>query len=168
MASPIVLGVAGLVIFLVVRYLNSSDIPKIKNLPEIPGVPLFGNLLQLGTDHATVAQKWAKQYGPVFQTRLGNKVSTLKMKNVAGHMLSLISAHCIRQHIRLRQAPVDHQSVSIDFSANLAHLPHCGLVIQWIHNRYLSMGSQLQGAKKGSRNGSQPSSCAKLHALDRL
>jgi phenylacetate 2-hydroxylase len=78
MASPIVLGVAVLVIFFAVRYLNSSDVPKIKNLPEIPGVPLFGNLLQLGTDHALVAQKWAKQYGPVFQTRLGNKVSTLE------------------------------------------------------------------------------------------
>jgi len=80
MASPVVLGVAALLVFFVVRYLNSSDTPKIKNLPEIPGVPLFGNLLQLGTDHATVAQKWAKQYGPVFQTRLGNKVSTLKMR----------------------------------------------------------------------------------------
>jgi phenylacetate 2-hydroxylase len=87
MASPIVLGVAGLVIFLVVRYLNSSDIPKIKNLPEIPGVPLFGNLLQLGTDHATVAQKWAKQYGPVFQTRLGNKVRKLKLNYIAECML---------------------------------------------------------------------------------
>jgi phenylacetate 2-hydroxylase len=78
MASPIVLGVAVLVIVLVIRYLNSSDVPKINNLPEIPGVPLFGNLLQLGTNHALVAQKWAKQYGPVFQTRLGNKVSTLE------------------------------------------------------------------------------------------
>lgn len=75
MPSPVVIGVAALVVFLVVRYLNLSDIPRIKNLPEIPGVPLFGNLLQLGTDHALVARKWAKQYGPVFQTRLGNKVS---------------------------------------------------------------------------------------------
>jgi hypothetical protein len=143
MASPIVLGVAGLVIFLVVRYLNSSDIPKIKNLPEIPGVPLFGNLLQLGTDHATVAQKWAKQYGPVFQTRLGNKVRKLKLKCEAGTMLRPATAHCLRQHIRLCQAPVDHQSVSIDLSTNLAHFPHCGLVLQWIHNRNFSMGSQL-------------------------
>ena len=77
MPSPIVLGVVVLVVAFVVRYLNSSDTPKIKNLPEIPGVPLFGNLLQLGTDHALVARKWAKQYGPVFQTRLGNRVSIL-------------------------------------------------------------------------------------------
>ena len=57
-----------------IRYFNHTDTPKIKNLPEIPGVPLFGNLLQLGQDHARVTAKWAKQYGwPVFQTRLGNR-----------------------------------------------------------------------------------------------
>lgn len=61
------------VVYFVVRYLNRTDIPKIKNLPEIPGVPLFGNLLQLGSHHAKVAQKWAKQYGPVFQVRMGNR-----------------------------------------------------------------------------------------------
>ena len=102
MASPVVLGVAALLVFFVVRYLNSSDTPKIKNLPEIPGVPLFGNLLQLGTDHATVAQKWAKQYGPVFQTRLGNRVSIVKTKRIAGSMLMLVLAHRIRQHLRFR------------------------------------------------------------------
>ncbi len=62
-------------IYVVFRYLNSTDVPKIKDLPEIPGVPVFGNLIQLGTDHARVAARWAKKYGPVFQTRLGNKVS---------------------------------------------------------------------------------------------
>jgi len=62
------------VVYFIIRYLNRTDIPKIKNLPEIPGVPLFGNLLQLGNQHATVAGKWAKKYGPVFQVRMGNKV----------------------------------------------------------------------------------------------
>lgn len=70
------LGLAALVaIYLLIRISESTDIPKIKNLPSIPGVPIFGNLLQLGTDHARVAAKWAKQYGPVFQTRLGTKVN---------------------------------------------------------------------------------------------
>lgn len=60
--------------FALIKYFNHTDTPKIKNLPEIPGVPLFGNLLQLGQDHARVTAKWAKQYGwPVFQTRLGNR-----------------------------------------------------------------------------------------------
>lgn len=60
--------------YFLIRFLNSTDKPKIKNLPEIPGVPLFGNLLQLGQDHARVTAKWAKEYHwPVFQTRLGNR-----------------------------------------------------------------------------------------------
>jgi phenylacetate 2-hydroxylase len=61
-------------IYFLIKFLNRTDTPKIKNLPEIPGVPLFGNLIQLGQDHARVSAKWAKQYGwPVFQTRLGNR-----------------------------------------------------------------------------------------------
>lgn len=77
MPSVEVLGIAAIaVVFVVLRVLNATDIPKIKNLPEIPGVPIFGNLIQLGTDHARVAKKWAAKYGPVFQTRLGNKVSS--------------------------------------------------------------------------------------------
>ncbi|KAM4061186.1 cytochrome p450 [Hirsutella rhossiliensis] len=59
-------------VYVLVRW-NATDVPKIKGLPEIPGIPIFGNLVQLGTDHARVAQKWARKYGPVFQTRLGNK-----------------------------------------------------------------------------------------------
>lgn len=73
MAQTIVLAVLAAV-YLLIRYLNRTDIPKIKGLPEIPGVPIFGNLLQLGDRHATVAARWAKKYGPVFQVRMGNKV----------------------------------------------------------------------------------------------
>lgn len=62
-------------VYLLIRYFNATDVPKIKGLPEIPGVPIFGNLIELGTDHARVAQRWARKYGPVFQTRLGNRVS---------------------------------------------------------------------------------------------
>lgn len=63
------------VVYLIIRYFNRTDVPKIKGLPEIPGVPIFGNLLQLGDQHATVAGKWARKYGPVFQVRMGNKVN---------------------------------------------------------------------------------------------
>lgn len=70
------------VVYLVIRYLNRTDIPKIKGLPEIPGVPIFGNLLQLGNKHAVVAGKWAKKFGPVFQVRMGNRVSQ-------GHLIVL-------------------------------------------------------------------------------
>ncbi|KAK4113048.1 putative cytochrome P450 phenylacetate 2-hydroxylase [Canariomyces notabilis] len=61
------------VVYFLVRYFNRTDVPKIKGLPEIPGVPIFGNLLQLGNKHATVAAQWAKKYGPVFQVRMGNR-----------------------------------------------------------------------------------------------
>jgi phenylacetate 2-hydroxylase len=38
--------------FFLIKYFNRTDIPKIKNIPEIPGIPLFGNLIQLGGEHA--------------------------------------------------------------------------------------------------------------------
>ena len=56
------------------RFLYGTDTPHIKGLPEVPGLPLFGSLFELGTNHAKVAQGWAKKYGPVFQARLGNRV----------------------------------------------------------------------------------------------
>lgn len=75
MSYPVIaIGIVAAIYFLV-GYLNATDVPKIKGLPEIPGVPIFGNLLELGIDHARVAQRWARKYGPVFQTRLGNRVS---------------------------------------------------------------------------------------------
>lgn len=52
----------------------ATDIPHIKGMPEIPGAaPIFGHLLSLGEDHATVCEKWWRQYGhSVFQIKLGN------------------------------------------------------------------------------------------------
>lgn len=81
MASYEVIGIAVLAaVYFLYKFVNATDTPKIKGLPEIPGVPIFGNLIQLGTDHARVAQKWAAKYGPVFQTRLGNRVSGPAMR----------------------------------------------------------------------------------------
>ncbi|RMZ83371.1 hypothetical protein DV737_g1646, partial [Chaetothyriales sp. CBS 132003] len=53
---------------------TATDIPRIDGLPEIPGaVPIFGHLLKLGEDHASVCEKWWRQYGnSVFQIKLGN------------------------------------------------------------------------------------------------
>ncbi|KAK2760791.1 hypothetical protein FQN54_002029 [Arachnomyces sp. PD_36] len=61
------------VLFLAIKYFNQTDVPKIKNLPEIPGVPIFGNLIQLGEEHAKRAREWVQKYGEVFQVRMGNK-----------------------------------------------------------------------------------------------
>lgn len=63
--------------FFVIRWLHMTDVPKIKHLPEPRGIPIFGNLIQLGDQHAKRAAKWVKQLGPVFQVRMGNRVSGL-------------------------------------------------------------------------------------------
>ncbi|KUJ20766.1 cytochrome P450 phenylacetate 2-hydroxylase-like protein [Mollisia scopiformis] len=60
-------------IYFLIKYLNRTDTPKIKNIPEIPGWPLFGSLLEFGASHAKVAGRLAEKYGPVFQVRLGNR-----------------------------------------------------------------------------------------------
>jgi phenylacetate 2-hydroxylase len=60
--------------FFLIRWLHATDVPKIKNLPEPRGIPIFGNLIQLGNQHAKRAAAWAKQLGPVFQVRMGNRV----------------------------------------------------------------------------------------------
>lgn len=46
----------------------------IKGIAEIPGaIPVLGHLHQLGEDHATVCEKWWRQYNEsVFQIKLGN------------------------------------------------------------------------------------------------
>ena len=33
-------------------YLNKTDDPHIKGLPEAPGVPIFGSLINMGKSHA--------------------------------------------------------------------------------------------------------------------
>ncbi|EME49240.1 hypothetical protein DOTSEDRAFT_68119 [Dothistroma septosporum NZE10] len=61
------------VVYTAIKLIDKTDVPKIKNLPEVPGVPILGNLAQLGDNHAVNAQKMAKKHGPVFQVRLGNR-----------------------------------------------------------------------------------------------
>ena len=61
------------VLFAALKIIDKTDVPKIKGLPEVPGIPIFGNLFQLGDNHAINAQKLAQKYGPVFQVRLGNR-----------------------------------------------------------------------------------------------
>jgi hypothetical protein len=77
-----------------VQLLFRSEQPRIPGLPEIPGWPVVGNLLQLGTDHAAVCMQWAKKYGPVFQVRyatsssLSSSHSTCRLSSVFSSMLT--------------------------------------------------------------------------------
>jgi hypothetical protein len=83
MVSPVLAAAALVVSYAIYRLLYSTDTPKIKGIPEIPGLPLFGSLIELGENHALVAQRWAKKYGPVFQVRMGNRVSP----KISSHLL---------------------------------------------------------------------------------
>jgi hypothetical protein len=74
MTIPIYIAGVAVLGFFLYRFLYGTDTPHIKGLPEVPGLPLFGSLFELGTNHAKVAQQWAKKYGPVFQVRMGNRV----------------------------------------------------------------------------------------------
>ncbi|KAI9670667.1 MAG: hypothetical protein M1831_005887 [Alyxoria varia] len=73
MTPEIIVPATFLILLVFVWFTSRTDKPKIKGLPEIPGVPIFGNLLQLGQRHAEVTREWSKRYGPAFQTRLGNR-----------------------------------------------------------------------------------------------
>ncbi|KAI4912648.1 hypothetical protein J4E90_006054 [Alternaria incomplexa] len=73
MTIPIYIAGVAVLGFFLYRLLYGTDTPHIKGLPEVPGLPLFGSLHELGTNHAKVAQGWAKKYGPVFQVRMGNR-----------------------------------------------------------------------------------------------
>lgn len=69
-----VIAIIVLAAFLINKFCYETDIKKIKGIPEIPGAkPVFGHLLSLGDDHASVCEKWWREYNwPVFQIKLGN------------------------------------------------------------------------------------------------
>lgn len=68
--ASIIIAVCLLVLF----WLDTTDIPHIRGIPAVPGLPIFGNLLQLGQEHPRRYKALSTKYGPVFQVRLGNKV----------------------------------------------------------------------------------------------
>lgn len=63
-----------LLLFYLHHTLTQTDIPRIAGIKEIPGaLPITGHLLALGDDHATVCEKWWRDYKQsIFQIRLGN------------------------------------------------------------------------------------------------
>lgn len=85
------------VLFVIIKYFNSTDQPKIKGIPEIPGYPLFGSLLEFGSQHAKVAQRLAKRYGAVFQVRLGNRVGSYLTYRPYFSNMSI--ADCVCKHV---------------------------------------------------------------------
>ena len=165
-------GIA-IVVFLalLIRYLNRTNTPKIKNLPEIPGVPLFGNLLQFGSEHPKVARRLAKKYGPVFQVRLGNKVSLLLLLLLLPLNLQISLnnniANCLCKHLRLCPSHLDNQPILSHLPPNPPHLPHRGLFLPRLHNRHFALGRIMQSPTKSRSHSPQSTSSPNLHANHR-
>ncbi|KAJ9150922.1 Amino acid permease [Pleurostoma richardsiae] len=83
--------------FLYLRFFY-VDIGSIQGIPEVPGASLLhGHIYQLGNDHSTTLQQWAKQYEwPIFQIRLGNRrVVVLNGFDVARDWIVANQAHTI-------------------------------------------------------------------------
>lgn len=55
-------------------FFSRTDIEKIKDLSELPSVPIFGSLFFLGKYHAKKCAALVETYGEVFQVKLGNRV----------------------------------------------------------------------------------------------
>ena len=68
------IAIFGLLLYAVYVLATLTDKPKIRGIFEVPNaLPIVGHLLQLGDDHATVCERWWRQYKhDVFQIRLGN------------------------------------------------------------------------------------------------
>ncbi|UJR11216.1 hypothetical protein I4U23_015397 [Adineta vaga] len=61
------------ILLLLIKIFDTTEIPKIHGLPEASGWPIFGSLFLLGDNHSKSLSKLAKKLGPVFQIRMGNK-----------------------------------------------------------------------------------------------
>lgn len=82
-----IVGVGLITLLLIVRYVNGSKktYSALPPPPEIPGLPVLGNLLQLKEKkpYRTFA-KWAEKYGPVYSIRTGSiKLVVLNSNGIA-------------------------------------------------------------------------------------
>lgn len=97
-------------IVLLVWLFDSTDVPYIKSIPSIPGLPIVGNLIQLGTEQPRRFANLSKKYGPVFQVRLGNKVRSTRTED-SGVASDPLTAICSCEQLRIYQATLDQQPV---------------------------------------------------------
>ena len=67
--------ICGTLVVLILWLSDSTDVSFIEHLPSIPGFPMVGNLVQLGTEQPRLLAGLSKKYGPVFQKKVGNKAS---------------------------------------------------------------------------------------------
>jgi hypothetical protein len=167
MSIPIYVAGAVVVGIFLYRFLYGTETPHIKGLPEVPGLPLFGSLFELGTNHAKVAQGWAKKYGPVFQVRMGNKVRTTKFEAKSAETDTSITENRLCQLVRLCPPSLDHKSIRTDLTSHAPHFSQSRLLIPGFHNWHFSMGRVLQESPESSCDRTESPSCSIVHASHR-
>jgi hypothetical protein len=82
LALALTLVTCGISAVLILFLFDTTDVPYVRNLPSIPGLPIFGSLIQLGVEHPKRLAELSKKYGPVYQMRLGNRVCQLFSKDL--------------------------------------------------------------------------------------
>lgn len=156
------------VFYLLYRYAYSTNTPKIKGLPEVPGLPFLGSLLAIGDCHARKALEWSKTYGPVFQVRLGSRRVGTSSSVIQTHMSCLTSRFTsFRQHLPIRLPPLDNPTVCPDLPARTLHLPQRRLLLARLHHRHLPLERIRQAPTQSGSNRSQPSQRRFVHAHHR-
>lgn len=138
-ARKLVLILAGLSFVAVLFLLDKTDVPFIRNLPSVPGVPVFGNLFQLGTEHPKRLAALSRRYGPVFQIRLGNRVGYLSPSYLSSALTPRSEVRRGKQ-LRVCQGPVGQESVEPHLTAHPPYIPQCPVQLPGIHNRHVSLG----------------------------
>ncbi|CAK7218963.1 hypothetical protein SEUCBS140593_003732 [Sporothrix eucalyptigena] len=65
--------VSGLVMLVILATLWGTSVPaSLRAIPGPPGLPVIGNILQMGTRPHRMFQLWAKKYGELFRLKIGN------------------------------------------------------------------------------------------------
>ncbi|ODM89491.1 Methyl farnesoate epoxidase [Orchesella cincta] len=81
MAFPIVgVLIASVILAWFIHQRKKKKHCKVDNLKEIPGpkgLPLIGNVLQLGKFPNDTFTKWSKEYGPIYKVRLGSHIAVI-------------------------------------------------------------------------------------------
>lgn len=101
LALALTLVTCGISAFFILFLFDTTDVPYVRNLPSIPGLPIFGNLIQLGVEHPKRLAELSKKYGPVYQMRLGNRVCQLFSKDLYTCTDISTEIHC-GQYLRCR------------------------------------------------------------------
>jgi hypothetical protein len=164
---PTVLIALGAILVLVIWLFDTTDIPHIRGLATVPGVPLLGSLAQLGTEQPRRLAELSKKYGPVFQIRLGNKVRDSHHTG-NGAALKGVNQEIRRcQQLRFHQTTLDQQSIQLDIPTYSTHVSQCFVELSRLHHRHFAMGRVLQTTEKGGRRSGQSTFCCLLHAFCR-